>query len=256
MERRTVVGIGLDIGPHQAFVERITILAREWRSSYVCIANAHMTVEAHRNPEFAEVLAGADLVIPDGMSLVYTLRYLCGIRQERVAGFDLMLVLLKTAEANGLTVFFYGETESVLDKIVERLRREYPRLRLAGRFSPPFRSLTGAEEAQAINAIKSSGAHLVLVALGCPKQEYWMARQKSDVQAVMIGFGAALSLFAGVRQRAPEWMRRYCLEWLYRLGQEPSRLWRRYLVTNTLFLAYVGRELFARMVSRRTLTRD
>lgn len=246
MERKPILGLEINLGSCRRFVERIVALAGNRSSAFVCLANVHMTVEAYQNPDFARALAHADLVAPDGMPLVHALKWLHGAVQERVAGVDLLMELLQAAEQQGLSVFFYGETESVLALLVERVRREYPKLRIVGAVSPPFRTLSAAEELQYVTAINESGAHLVLVALGCPRQEFWMGRMKGRLQGVMIGFGAALGVYAGVRRRAPAWMRHYCLEWFYRLLQEPWRLGRRYLVTNTVFLFLLGREILAR----------
>lgn len=246
MERKELLGIGIDVAPFSAFVERIMALARDRQSAYVCLVNAHMTVEADSDPDFAAVVAGADLAVADGMPLVRALRLLHGVVQERVAGVDLMAALLALAEREGVAVFFYGESEPVLDRVVARARTDFPRLRVAGALSPPFRALSGQEEAQHAGQINACSAQLVLVALGCPKQERWMAGQKGRVRGVMVGLGGAFAVYAGVRRRAPSWMRRSSLEWLFRLFQEPGRLWRRYLLTNTRFLAMLARELFAR----------
>jgi N-acetylglucosaminyldiphosphoundecaprenol N-acetyl-beta-D-mannosaminyltransferase len=245
VERRELLGIGLDVAPFSAFVERITALARDRQSAYVCLVNAHMTVEASRDPGFAAVVVGADLAAPDGMPLVGALRLLYGVVQERVAGVDLMAALLESAEREGVAVFFYGEAEPVLEAVVARARRDFPRLQLAGALSPPFRALSAAEQAQHAAQIEASGARLVLVALGCPKQERWMAGQKGSIRGVMVGLGGAFAVYAGLRSRAPAWMRRHSLEWLYRLLQEPGRLWRRYLMTNTLFLLLLSRQWWA-----------
>ena len=246
MERKPVLDLNINLGGVQGCVDRIVSLASEERSAFVCLANVHMTVEAYRNPVFVRTLNRADLVVPDGMPLVHAMRWLHGVQAERVAGVDLLQALLKEAEARGLRVYFYGETESVLSRLKERIQQEFPLLRIVGAVSPPFRTLSASEELQNVAAINDAGAQLVLVALGCPRQETWMGDQQGRVQGVMIGVGAALSVYAGVRQRAPAWMRRYCLEWLYRLLQEPRRLARRYLVTNTLFMFLLGWQILGR----------
>jgi len=243
MKRKLIVGQGIDAGPCSWFVEQIVALAEQRRSAFVCLANVHMTIEAWRHQDFAEVLRGADLVAPDGMPLVHALKWLYGIEQERVAGVDLLDALLRAAEEKGLVVFVYGESQPVLTRLEERIKGDFPRLRFAGAISPPYRALTAEEELQDVAAINAAGADLVLVALGCPRQENWMARQKGQVQGVMLGIGAALAVYAGVRKRAPVWMQRNSLEWFYRLLQEPRRLGRRYLVTNCLFLLLLGRDI-------------
>ena len=251
MERKPILGLGIDTGSRAWFVERIAALAAERRSAFVCLANVHMTIEAHRHPDFGGDLRSADLVAPDGMPLVHALKWLHGLEQERVAGFDLLQALLRTADTQRLSVFIYGETEPILARLEKRIRQEFPQIRFAGAISPPFRSLSAEEEQDHLAAINASGAHLVLVALGCPRQEKWMARQKGQVHGVMLGLGAALGVFAGVNKRAPGWMQRHSLEWLYRLMQEPRRLAGRYLVSNSLFLVLVGRHILANRFRRR-----
>lgn len=246
MERKAVLGLGIDLAPCRQIAWRIAELARSRRSAFVCLANVHMTVEAYRDPVFAQALARADLVAADGMPLVHALKWLHGVRQERVAGVDLLLEVLKVAEQQGLTVFLYGETASTQNRLRDKITRDFPRVQVVGGISPPFRELSAAEDEQNVAAINASGAHLVLVALGCPRQEAWMAGRQGRIQGVMLGLGAALGVYAGIRWRAPAWMRRYCLEWFYRLLQEPRRLGRRYLVTNTTFLLLLGRELLRR----------
>jgi N-acetylglucosaminyldiphosphoundecaprenol N-acetyl-beta-D-mannosaminyltransferase len=137
-----------------------------------------------------------------------------------------------------------------LDAMVKRAQLELPGLHIAGTCSPPFRTLTEQEMTEQAQVINASGAHLVMVALGCPKQERWMAAMKGRVNAVMLGLGGAFLLYAGVDSRAPKWMRDLSLEWLYRLALEPGRLWKRYLVTNSVFLWLFLKEAFRRMFSR------
>lgn len=234
--KQEVLGLGITAGTFARQVEAIMDLAREGRSSYVCCVNAHMTVEARRDRSFAEVVNGADLATPDGMPVLFAQRWFHRVVQERVAGNDLMPALFATAEKAGLPVYLYGGAEGTLAAIEARLRNEHPGLILAGSHSPPFRPLSDEERRRVIAAIVSSGARLVMVSLGCPKQERWMADMKGSIPAAMIGLGGAFLLYAGVDKRAPKWMRDLGLEWTYRLALEPGRLWKRYLVTNTVFI--------------------
>lgn len=218
------------------FIDRIHKLAHKKQSSYICIANVHMTIEAHHDPSFAEVVNNADLVTPDGMPLVWALRLLYGIKQERVAGMDLLPELLKAAGAENLTVYFYGGTEEMMRQTERFVQIHYPQLKNVSFESPPFRPLSIQEEEECIDRINASGANLVLVALGCPKQEKWMARMKGKINACMVGIGGALPVLVGMQKRAPKWMQNAGLEWLFRLLQEPQRLFKRYFVTNSLFI--------------------
>jgi N-acetylglucosaminyldiphosphoundecaprenol N-acetyl-beta-D-mannosaminyltransferase len=241
--RSRVVGISLDTGTYSSFVDRIIALGRERVSSYVCVANVHMTVEAYDDPAYADIVNGADLVAPDGMPLIMALRLLHDIRQERVSGMNLIVDIVDAAARENLSVFFYGSKTDVLEKIRERIRREHPDLEIAGMHSPPFRELTGDEKAQEVAMINRSGANILLVALGCPKQEVWMSGNRGKIRAAMVGLGGAFPVYAGTRRMAPAWMQNASLEWLYRLAQEPRRLWKRYAYTNTKFLALLAREL-------------
>jgi N-acetylglucosaminyldiphosphoundecaprenol N-acetyl-beta-D-mannosaminyltransferase len=165
---------------------------------------------------------------------------------------DLVGALCAEAERRGVAVFFLGCTEGVLQATRARLESEYPRLRIAGMHPPPFRALTAVEDRAVVEMINASGAGLVMVALGCPKQERWIHAHRGAVRAVMVGIGAALPVLAGLEGRAPAWMRRAGLEWLYRLGQNPRRLWKRYLVTNSLFIWKAMSLLAAERLRRRS----
>ena len=195
-----------------------------------------MCVEAHNDPAFAAVVNGADFATADGMPMLNQLNRRHQLGQERVAGNDIMPALMAEAAAQGLGIYLYGGKQEVLDLIVARAAKDWPTLRISGIESPPYRPLSNAEMEDAAERINASAAHIVLVSLGCPKQEKWMAAMKGKVNAIMLGMGGAFLLYAGVDSRAPKWMRDLSLEWVYRLALEPGRLWKRYLVTNTTFL--------------------
>jgi N-acetylglucosaminyldiphosphoundecaprenol N-acetyl-beta-D-mannosaminyltransferase len=251
LDKFKVVAVNLNTGPYAEFISTIARLSAGHISSYVCVTNVHMTIESWQHPEFAAVVNQADIATPDGMPLVKSLRLLYGIEQERVAGMDLMPDLIAEADTRGLSLFFYGSTDEVLAKITKRIGRLHPGVKIAGTCSPPFRPLSDDEEQAIVEDINSSGANIVLVALGCPKQEIWMARHRGKINAVMVGVGGAFPVYAGTQQRAPEWMQKFSLEWLYRLFQEPQRLFKRYLVTNSLFVALLSWQLFKKCLSRR-----
>ncbi|MCB0791126.1 MAG: WecB/TagA/CpsF family glycosyltransferase [Flavobacteriales bacterium] len=236
------IGLDISLGTFQEHLDRILTLGETHTSSYVCCVNAHMTVEAHRDPRFAAVVNGADMATADGMPVLYTLRWLHGQRQERVAGNDLMPAVLQASAERGLRIFLYGGRQEVLDKIRVRVEKELPGMQFAGCYAPPFLPLEEMDLVRDAAMIEASGAHIVLVSLGCPKQERWMAAMSGRVHGVMLGLGGAFLLYAGVDTRAPRWMRDLSLEWAYRLALEPGRLWKRYLVTNSLFLGLMFRE--------------
>lgn len=242
MTNQKLITINLSLGSFQDFVNNILAFGKRRQSSYVCVANVHMCVETHQDSTFARIVNQADFVTPDGVPLIKGLNFLYNINQERVAGPDLMPALLLESEKQGLKVYFYGSTDDVLDKLKDFCLENYPKLSIAGMHSPPFRVLTEAETQIEIQNINISGANIVLVALGCPKQERWMANMKGQINAVMVGVGGAFPMLVGVQKRAPLWMQRNSLEWFYRLVQEPRRLFKRYFITNTLFIGLIIRE--------------
>lgn len=239
LPKKKILNVGITTGSFAEHVEQMCTWGAAHQSTYVCCVNAHMTVEA-RDPGFNAVVNGADMATADGMPVLKALQWFGKVKQERVAGNDLMPALLDAAVANGLKVFLYGGKEEVLQVIRDRASEKYDgRSPIVGHESPPFRPLSGPEMDGTAARINASGAHIVMVSLGCPKQERWMAAMKGKVNAVMIGLGGAFLLYAGVDSRAPKWMRDLSLEWLYRLALEPRRLWKRYFVTNSIFLGMV-----------------
>lgn len=234
--RKDLLGSIISLGSYSFFIKQICLLANKGQSSYICVANVHMLIEAYNNKIFASIINNADLVTPDGMPLTWGLKLVHGIEQDRVAGMDLLPDLLTEASKCELPVYFYGGTQAMLDQTGVYINQQYPSLKVAGMYSPPFRPLTAEEDQQIVHRINTSGAKMVFVALGCPKQEKWMAAMKGRINATMIGIGGALPVMVGMQKRAPEWMQKASLEWLYRLSQEPQRLFKRYAVTNTTYL--------------------
>jgi N-acetylglucosaminyldiphosphoundecaprenol N-acetyl-beta-D-mannosaminyltransferase len=253
LPKSEVFGLGLSTGTFQAHVDAIIGLGRGHTSAYVCCVNVHMCMEAQGDPAFAAIVNGADLATADGMPILKSLNKFRRLNQERVAGNDLMPAVMAAAERAGLSIFLHGGQQQVLDTIVSKAGKEYPALKIAGTWSPPFRPATEQERAAEVERIAQSGAHIVLVSLGCPRQEKWMAAMKGKVPAVMLGLGGAFLLYAGVDSRAPLWMRKASLEWLYRLCLEPGRLWKRYLVTNSAFILLYARQLVRRSVREKGL---
>jgi N-acetylglucosaminyldiphosphoundecaprenol N-acetyl-beta-D-mannosaminyltransferase len=233
MKKRTLISLDLSIGNYQAFLDAAMALTRQ--PGYVCVANVHMLVEAWRDPAFAAVVRGAVITTPDGKPLTWALRLLYGIQQERIAGMDLLPDLLDIAEQRQIAVFFYGGEEAMLRRVEDFIRHRHPKLH-AGFHSPPFRPLSEAETDEVAAKINAFAPGWVFVCLGCPKQEKWMAAMQGRTNGLMFGIGGALPVLAGKQRRAPRWVQQIGLEWLFRLGQEPRRLFRRYLITNTIFL--------------------
>ncbi len=236
-----VLGTRVDAVTYTQVVSQIVEWARARQSRYVCVANVHMIMEAHDDPRFQQVVTQADLVVPDGMPLVWWLRRSGWPHQSRVYGPELMRRLLAAATLAQVPVGLYGATSATLRILQARLRAWWPGLRLAWAYSPPFRPLTPQEDARIVAAVRRQGVRLLFVALGCPRQERWMAAHKGRIPAVMVGVGAAFDFLAGVKPQAPPWMQRLGLEWLFRLWTEPRRLARRYLYHNPRFLALAAR---------------
>lgn len=239
--RYKIGGLFVDGLSYKDFVNSITEKSIMKISCYVCVANVHMCIEAYDDPAFGRIVNNADMITPDGMPLAKAIKFLYGGHQDRVAGMDLLPDLLDEAERRKLSCFIYGGSEKTLIKSEEYISAVYPKLR-CGYYSPPFRTLTTEEEQADVERINAFGANLVFVALGCPKQEKWMARMKGRVQACMVGIGGALPVMIGMQNRAPIWMQKASLEWLYRLVQEPKRLFKRYAYTNTKFLYLLGKQ--------------
>jgi N-acetylglucosaminyldiphosphoundecaprenol N-acetyl-beta-D-mannosaminyltransferase len=246
---RNVIGFPVHALTFEAQVDLMLQWAKEYLSKVVCIANVHMLVEAHKNPTFASVLRNADLVTPDGMPLVWMLRRLGVPGQDRVAGLDVLLALCKLAPQQNVSVFFLGSEKSVLSCIRSRLENEFPALQIAGMEPLPFRPLTKEEDEQIVSKVNQSGAGLILVCLGCPKQEIWISEHKNRIHGVMVGLGGAFPVYAGIHKRAPGIIRSIGFEWLYRLAQEPRRLWGRYSTTIPPFLWLSLKQLLLRKES-------
>jgi N-acetylglucosaminyldiphosphoundecaprenol N-acetyl-beta-D-mannosaminyltransferase len=234
--KQPLISIDITTGSYPSFVERIIELTQRKTSSYVCVANVHMLVEAHNEAEFRKVVNNATICTPDGMPLVWGLGLIHGISQDRVAGMDLLPDLLKEAEKKSIPVYFYGGTQQMLDTTLQYIQNNFPQTIIAGMHSPPFRPLSVDEEEEIAEKINNSKSELLFVALGCPKQEKWMSRMHGKINMPMIGIGGALPVMVGLQNRAPLWAQKAGMEWFYRLCQEPKRLFKRYAITNSTFL--------------------
>ena len=234
--KKNILDLLISTGSFEQMVQQIIAYGSQKESAYTCCVNVHMTVEASKDPEFRDIVNQADLATPDGMPIAKVINSKHKLRQERVAGMDLVPALFKEAEREGLSVYFYGDTDEVLNALRKKVRKDFPNLRIAGYYSPPFRTLTEQETEQIREQIRESDANLLFVALGCPKQEKWMAQQKGKIPVSMLGIGNAFRTYLGYEKRAPMIMQKMALEWLYRLIQNPRRLWKRYFITNTRFL--------------------
>jgi N-acetylglucosaminyldiphosphoundecaprenol N-acetyl-beta-D-mannosaminyltransferase len=240
---KAVIGSPVTALPFDVQIAIMLEWADKCKSRFVCVANVHMLMEAYWHSKFAGVLKNADLVTPDGMPLVWMLRLMGAQKQDRVAGMDILLTLCRLAPTTNISVFFLGSQTMILERIKVKLKQEIPNLKIAGMEPLPFQPLSQAENDAVVQKINKSGAGLVFVSLGCPKQEYWISQNKGKISAVMIGLGGAFPVYAGIHKRAPRWVRELGLEWAYRLAQEPRRLWNRYTRTNLTFIYLALKQL-------------
>jgi N-acetylglucosaminyldiphosphoundecaprenol N-acetyl-beta-D-mannosaminyltransferase len=211
---------------------------------YASTCPVYTLMQGHERSEVRAALNGAAWVTPDGMPIVWALRLRGATLAGRVYGPDLMLALTKAAAQYGYAQFYLGGAPGVAADLAQRLQQRFPGLRVAGTFTPPFRRSTPAEDDDLANLINASGAKMVWVGLGSPKQDLWMARFRPRLEApLLIGVGAAFDFFTGRQRQAPRWMQRSGLEWLFRLASQPGRLWRRYLVYNPKFIWHLSLQL-------------
>lgn len=244
--RTEVLSTPIDVLTLEQAAAQIVTWAQERSSRSVCCANAHVLTTAWRRPGYAAAVRACDLIAPDGMPVVWALRLLGRGAAKRVYGPSLMVEVCRRAAAGGHAVFLYGSTGQTLQQLEHALLERVPGLRVAGTLSPPFRHRLTDEELDAhLGIIRESAASIVMVGLGAPKQEHWMRLQRGRLDAVMIGVGAAFDFHAGTVPQAPRWMQNLGLEWSFRLAIEPRRLWKRYVLGNTLFLLLATRQIAA-----------
>lgn len=203
---------------------------------YICVSNVHTTVTAFEEPEYRKIQNGGIMAIPDGGPLSTVGQKRGCHDMKRTTGPSLMGEIFEISAKYGYRHYFYGSTDETLEKLRQQLTEKYPGLQIAGMYSPPFRPMTEIEDKAIVEEINKTNPDFVWVGLGAPKQEKWMAEHQGKVKGLMLGVGAGFDYFAGNIERAPEWMQKYNLEWAYRLIQDPKRLFKRYLYTNTKFI--------------------
>lgn len=222
----------------------------------VCHGNVHMVMTAHDEPEFARVVEGADLVTHDGMPLVWAMRFLGHTGVERVYGPHLMLFVCQAAAKRGIPIGLYGGSPAILADLCARLEQRYPGIQIPFRVSPPFRAATKEEDDRDLKTLRDSGARILFVGIGCPKQEHWIHSNRKRFAGPMLGVGQAFDIHSGHSRMAPRWMQNSGMEWLYRLATEPRRLWRRYLKNNPRFVILMLMQLFDQLVMVSSDRRD
>ena len=247
-ETCSILGVNVAITDMEHATNYILENLERLRGKYICLSNVHTTVMSHSNPAYRRVQNEAHLALPDGSPLSYVQRLRGYQNARQVAGPDLMTSVWEKTENTEITHFFYGGSEDAIKKLSIKLKKQYPGLKIAGMVSPPYRALSKEEDDNYVKMINESGASVLWVGLGAPKQEEWMNAHRGKINALMLGVGAGFDFHAGTVRRAPRWMREHYLEWLYRLLQDPGRLWKRYIKTNVKFVfllmknALIGKE--------------
>ncbi len=240
---RIILGTRVHASNYADTTDAVMAWAKTGASKYVCATGAHGVIEAQDDASFQHVLNEADLNLPDGMSLVNALRKLGIEDASRVYGPDLTLHLCRAAAKAGIPIGLYGSTQGTLDLLAERLPKLAPGLQIACAISPPFRPLTVAEDEAYLTEICESGARIVFVGLGCPRQERWCAAHKGRIPAVMLAVGAAFDFHAGQLRQSPAVVQRLGMEWAFRLAMEPRRLWKRYSRVVPRFMIEFARQM-------------
>lgn len=213
---------------------------KDLSGDYVCVSNVHTTVTSYEDSEYCAIQNGGIMAIPDGGPLSSVGKKRGYHKMSRVTGPSLMGEIFNISLENGYRHYFYGSTEKTLEELHSKLEKKYPGIQIAGMYSPPFRPITDKENEFIIKMINDSNPDFIWIGLGAPKQEKWMAIHQGKVKGLMLGVGAGFDYYADNIKRAPEWMQRNNLEWLYRLMQDPKRLFSRYLITNTKFLKLIA----------------
>ncbi len=251
---RKVELFGVEVSPttYAEVVESAIAAARHRQSAVIACHAAHAIVTAANDAKLRLKVNRFEMVTPDGQPVRWALNWLHGARLcERVYGPELMLRLCDAAAQEKVGIYLYGGTSSSLEQLKVRLLEFFPELEISGSESPPFRPLTPDEDEAVIERINTSGAGLVFIGLGCPKQDHFAADHRDRIRAVQLCVGAAFDFHAGITPMAPPWMQKRGLEWVFRLARNPRRLGRRYLVTNTQFAAKFGRALAVRFLTKR-----
>lgn len=208
----------------------------ELHGDYICVSNVHTIVISYEDPDYCAVQNGGLMAIPDGGPLSTVGRKRGYSNMERTTGPSLMGEIFDITTEKGYRHFFFGSTKETLNILEKELNENYPGIQIVGMYSPPFRPLTEEEDKEVTQLINDSRPDFVWIGLGAPKQEKWMAEHQGEIDGLMIGVGAGFDYYAGNIKRAPQWMQKRNLEWLYRLMQDPKRLFKRYFCTNTKFI--------------------
>jgi len=244
VELVNILGVNVSPVSFAGVLEMVDSWIQTGSKKYICCTPVSSVMAAHGDKKVRHAINGAGLVVPDGMPIVWIVRLAGFPSQDRVYGPDLLLSACTLSEEKGYSHFFYGGEPGIPERLVGNLKQQFPSLKVAGTYCPPFRPLTAEEDRSIVDVINRNSPDIVWVGLGSPKQDLWIAEHYQRLEAkVCIGVGAAFDFHAGRIKQAPRWMQRNGLEWAYRLWQEPRRLWRRYLIGNPLFLFLIALQL-------------
>lgn len=231
-----IMGVNIAAINMEWLVEYLEKNISEIKGDYICVSNVHTTVTSYEDAAYCAIQNGGLMAIPDGGPLSTVGQKRGHKNMERTTGPSLMGEIFKISAKKGYRHYFYGSKEETLELLQQKLTSNYPGVQIVGMYSPPFRPMTEEEDAAIIEKINETKPDFVWVGLGAPKQEKWMAAHQEKIDGLMLGVGAGFDYYAGNIDRAPEWMQKHNLEWVYRLIQDPKRLFKRYLVTNTKFI--------------------
>jgi len=244
--KHPILGVKISAIDYEYAVDAIVKAGKEKSTLAITALAVHGVMTGFYDTVHRRRLNGLDLVTPDGQPVRWALKWIHGIKlPDRVYGPTLTLRVLASAANEGLSVYFYGSREDTLQSLLNNLESKFPDLKIAGSEPSKFRSLTSEEKADVVNRIKNSGAGITFVGLGCPRQEVWVYEYRNYLQMPLIAVGAAFDFHSGTTSQAPLWMQERGLEWLFRLMQEPKRLWKRYLLLNPVYLTFAVLEMLA-----------
>lgn len=231
-----ILGVNIAAINMEWLVEYLDKNLSDIKGDYICVSNVHTTVTSYEDESYCAVQNGGLMAIPDGGPLSTVGRRRGYKNMARTTGPSLMGEILKISAKKGYRHYFYGSKEETLELLEKKLEEHYPGIEIAGMYSPPFRPLTEEEDKAIIERINEANPDFVWIGLGAPKQEKWMAAHQGKIDGLMLGVGAGFDYYAENIKRAPMWMQKHNLEWVYRLVQDPKRLFKRYWSTNTKFI--------------------
>jgi N-acetylglucosaminyldiphosphoundecaprenol N-acetyl-beta-D-mannosaminyltransferase len=251
LKKYSVFGLNYSITNYREASDLIIRHACVRNSFTVAALPVHGLIESYKYERYRKVANNIDMVVPDGFPIIWALNRMYNLNlKERICGMDLTLHVLEKASKLSLKVFLYGSYETTIQKFSEFINKRYPGVTICGTHPDRFRESTPEEDLLDIETINKSGAQIVLVGRGCPRQEYWIDAHKNKINAAMMAIGGAFDVHSQTIKRAPKWMRDRGLEWFYRLMAEPGRMWKRYLFTNSLYIFLMAKYNLGRMISK------